>query len=99
MAIEPVTGQVAVTATAAVLSSTILELGLLIIKADIDNTDEVFLGAAGVTTATGFSITPGETHEISYDNIAGLPIVEPRADKLYVVGVAGDRISWLGWER
>jgi hypothetical protein len=95
----PLAGQVAVTGTAAALSTSTSEISVLLIQADWDNAAEVCVGPTGVTTSTGFKLTPGQELSLEYQNVSGDFVVEPKLTELFVVGSPGDGVSWLAWRR
>lgn len=99
MATAPVTGQVSVTATRAQLSSTAYEAGLLYVQAHPENSEEVYYGDSTVTTSTGRTLQPGETYVVTYVNKPGEVVIEPRTDKIYVLGTTGDKVTWEIWRR
>lgn len=89
-------GQVAVTGTAAQLSSTATKLNSLIIKAHSANAANVYIGEAGVTTSTGYELVPGEEFIFTPDtNLNKMPL----PTEVYVVGTSGDDVSWIGTRR
>ena len=77
-------GQQAVTGTAAALATNSVKHAC--VKALIANTIYVYLGPAGVTTATGFELTPGQAVCLPVQN----------TNLLYVVGsTTGASVSWI----
>jgi hypothetical protein len=83
-------GQGTVGAASAVLVAANLAKPILkyvIIKADLTNTDDVFVGTASVTASTGFRLDAGEvTPPIHIDDLS----------KVYVIGGAASQgYSWL----
>ena len=77
-------GQQAVTATAAYLTG--ITYGTVCIKALAGNTINVYLGGAGVTTATGMELTPGNAYCSPTANAA----------QFYVVAsTTGASVSWI----
>ena len=69
-----------------VAASTPCKKGVLV-KALSTNTDKVYVGKTGVTTATGYELTAGETITIEADN----------ANKVYLIaGAAGQKVCWVG---
>ncbi len=74
-------------AVAALTTAAIPLLKYVIIKADLTNTNNVFVGGPGVSATTGFMLDAGEaTPPIHIDNLS----------KVYVIGgAAGQGFSWL----
>jgi hypothetical protein len=81
------TGQATIGATAVQLSSTSTPLARgVIVKIDGANSGYVCVGfSAGVTTSTGFKMSPDELEDIDIDDLS----------KLWLIGsAAGQVISW-----
>jgi hypothetical protein len=93
-------GQVAVTGTAAPLSTdrTLRVSGTLIVKAAAANSGSVYLGNAGVTSSTGYPLYPGEELPITTGQAApGRGRRETLTpNEIHVVGTNGDRLAWMG---
>lgn len=53
---------------------------------NMDNTDAVYIGAAGVGTANGFALSKEETMQF---------VLEPLEQLYAVSGKAGHKISWI----
>lgn len=81
-----VAGQQAVTATAVALPAAVLTQGV-ILESLSTNTISIFIGGAGVTTATGVELQAGAALSAAVNNL----------DVLYVVAsTTGATITWLG---
>jgi hypothetical protein len=93
------TGQVAVTGTAAALSTSSLEHPFTQFRAPSTNVGVVYWGLAGVTTATGHALEPGEVVDIMADSTEGGPFVDLQVQDIYVVGTAGDKVTWASGGR
>jgi hypothetical protein len=91
----PVAGQVAVTAAAQVLSSTVGAVAAFTVKAPLTNVNPVFMGPASVTLASGYQLDPGDVFEYERRNQIGGPSYEMTPGDIFVVGTAGDKVTWL----
>jgi hypothetical protein len=88
-------GQVAVTTSAqALTASTTAAVETLIVKAHSANDNPVYVGPAGVTTSTGYPIYAGEEFVLTPAHGSLAKTEKPSA--VYVIGTAGDNVSWLG---
>lgn len=84
----PKTGQQTTTTAAVVLPSVLFGSGPVILKAPKANAASIEIGAAGVTTATGFVLDPGDSVSLSIDNLS----------HLYLIGAnTSDKITWIGF--
>ena len=92
----PLYGQVLVNATAQVLTATSDGPVAFTIKAPLSNTNPVWIGDQNVTSANGHQLDPGD--EITYERVTqnGQPLYALRPADFWVVGVAPDRLTWLG---
>lgn len=72
-------------ATALTGTSTALVNGI-IVKALTTNTATLYVGAAGVSSSTGFPLSPGESTSIAVSNL----------NLVYVIGNNTDKVSWIG---
>lgn len=90
----PLTGQVAVTGTAAQLTPAKV-VSVYAIKAPLTNVKPVFIGSAGVTLTTGYQLDPGDVFEYEVRNQTGLPVLAIQISDLYAVGTAPDAVTWL----
>ena len=92
----PLYGQVLVNATAQVLSTQPQEMIAFTIKAPLSNTNPVWIGDQSVTTSTGHQLDPGD--ELTYERVSqnGQPQYVLRPSDFWAVGVAPDRLTWLG---
>lgn len=90
----PLTGQVALSGTAQQLATTTTQnVKAFTLKAASSNLQPAYLGAAGVTTSTGYRLDPGE--EFEYERQLGGTLYELAPSDIYVVGTSGDRVSWF----
>lgn len=91
-----VTGQVALNGTATPLSTDpTIENKFLVIKAPATNTSTAYYGVAGVTTATGMAIDPGESINIDDTVIEGSARMDIQPQDIYVVGTSPDKVTWV----
>jgi hypothetical protein len=92
----PLTGQVAVTASAQPLSASPVTSSVFTIKASALNINSVYIGAVGVTTTTGYELAAGESFDYERSDQSGQPRLQLQVSDFSVIGTAGtDRISWL----
>ena len=82
----PVTGQQTLTTSAAALPANALQNGLAV-TALSTNTGMVYVGAAGVTSATGYPLAAGQSISFAVANASGISIIG---------SVAGDKIAFAG---
>ncbi len=78
-------GQTAVTATAAALTSSTVALQV-IIKANTDNAIPVYLGPSGVTTSTGFRLDPGDSVTLEVLDLSAIYLI---------ASTTGASVSWV----
>lgn len=94
------TGQVAITGTAQALVSTQYESDQFVVRAPSTNTNPVYFGAAGVTTATGHMLEPGDEFAVLNEKKAGEQQYDLDPHEFFVVGIAGaDKVTWVAWVR
>jgi hypothetical protein len=93
---NPHTGQVTISASPQRLSGTITTIDEYIVKVPSTNAGPAYVGDSAVTTSTGHILEPGDTLTLVVDVASGQPKFEVRPHELYVVGTAGDKISWFG---
>jgi len=91
----PISGQVAVSATAQPLAPTHVEVTAWVLKAPSTNVNPVFVGGVGVTSSTGHQYDPGDSFEYERSTQNGAPKYQISPDDVYVVGTAGDRVTWF----
>lgn len=95
-----VTGQVAISGAAAQLTSSDYEVDQILVKSHRTNTNPVYVGVLGVTTATGWILSPGEQWAVDNEEIAGKVAYDAKPNEVYVIGTAGtDRVSWQAWRK
>jgi len=97
LAVPVRTGQVAVTATAAPLTSDDFPAETVIVKAFPDNTGSVYIGTSDVTTSTGYPLSPGE--EFQFSPALGNLNRTPKPKDVYVIGSNGDNAAWIATPR
>ncbi len=90
----PLTGQVALSGTAQAVASPV-QATAFTIKASATNGSNAFLGPASVSASTGYVLSPGESLSYEDSGRVGLPAYQLRLSDFYVVGSAGDVVSWL----
>ena len=79
------TGQQSSAGTATQLTPTSTACHKVTVKAKYDNIDALYVGALGVTTLTGYQLSPGEEHTFDANN----------ANLLYIISTtSGDGVSW-----
>lgn len=85
-ALTPASAQVVVAAgpTATALGGA-TQADTLIIIADIDNTGNIYLGAAGVSSSDGLEMEPGRSVELKSVNLSAV----------YIYGTAGEGVSYF----
>ncbi len=82
----PVTGQQTLTTTAVALPAAALQNGL-IVTALPANTGTVYVGAAGVTSSSGYPLTAGQSISFAVANASGISIIGTNAtDKVAFAG-------------
>jgi hypothetical protein len=82
----PITGQQVLTTTAVALPANALQNGL-IVTALPANTGTVYVGAAGVSAASGYPLSPGQSMSFAVANASGISIVGSNAtDKIAYSG-------------
>ena len=91
----PITGQVSLSGTAQVLSGPLPQVTAFSIRAPTSNAHPAFIGAAGVTSATGYQLDPGGRYDYERSNRNGLPAYQLTISDFYTVGTGGDLITWL----
>jgi len=81
-------GQTTVGTTAVQLTTTTTSLSFgVLVKADQNNTGNVYVGDSSVSTTNGFKLSPGQAIEIEIDD----------ASKIYVIADAADqKVYWFG---
>jgi hypothetical protein len=79
-----VSGQQAVTASAAALASNTVKQAQ--VMADPNNLNPVYVGPSGVTTATGYKLMPGGSTPM-------LPV--NNTNVLFIIGSTNDNVSWI----
>ena len=84
-AASAVSGQISLTGAEAALSSAVARRFKL--KANTDNSDVIYLGTTGVTTATGYPLWPGDLLEVEVSNLNILHAI---------VGSGTQKLSYLG---
>jgi hypothetical protein len=89
----PLAGQVTVGPTAAPLTTT--QAVAFVIKASQTNAASCYIGPAGVTTANGYELAPGDTFEYERNSQQGQNRYQVDLGSVYVVGIASDRITWF----
>lgn len=91
------TGQTAVTGTAAQLDSVFSAASCVsfLIRAPLTNTEPVFIGPAGVSTSTGHQLDQGQEFTYERINQNGQPPYQLRPSDFWVVGTSGDKVTWL----
>ena len=67
------------------IGSDALTVGI-VIKADEDNSADVYVGKSGVTIGDGMRLAPGESLPISVSSLAGLYVIGSTADKVHYIG-------------
>lgn len=90
----PITGQVAVTGAAQKLDPTGVSINCaaFAIKAPATNANTVYIGPAGVTTATGYPLTSGDEFEYQRQGLGIQPTLQLTPNDFYVVGTAGSDV-------
>jgi len=82
----PITGQQVLTTTAVALPANALQNGL-IVTALPANTGTVYVGAAGVSAASGYPLSPGQSMSFAVANASGVSVVGSNAtDKIAYSG-------------
>jgi hypothetical protein len=89
------TGQVAVSGTAQVLSSAQVECRSFILKNPKTNANTIFFGDSTVTITTGHALCVGEEFEFEFSNKQGEAVYDIQPQDVYVVGTSGDRATWV----
>lgn len=79
-------GQTVVATSAGVVYTTDTQKMLWINVRSLASNAEMALGTSGVTLANGYLLLPGEAHRLGACDMA----------QLYVIGTAGDNLSWVG---
>ena len=95
---SPLTGQVAVTGTAQPLdlANRSVNCVAFAFKTPSTNTHTVYIGSAGVTTANGYPLTPGD--EFEYQRLFNqiTPTLQCTPADFYAIGTAGsDVLAWF----
>jgi len=82
-------GQVTVGTTAVQLTSTSTPLNFgIVVKADPDNTGNVYVGDSSVSTTNGYLLTPGEGIAFEIDDVSKVYVVaDTDNQKVYWIGV------------
>ena len=78
-----ITGQTTVGTSATLITTGLVGASWINLHTDGNNT--VYIGAAGVTTATGFEIHKGST----------ITVWLAETDKLYAVATASETLTWM----
>jgi hypothetical protein len=91
----PVTGQLAVTGSAQQLTS-VVAVTAFEIKAPLANLNTVYVGASGVTPATGHALEPGDRLAYERSNQTGEPPYQLAPADFFAVGTSPDVLTWLG---
>jgi hypothetical protein len=94
----PFTGQVAITGTAQQLDASNIagSAAAWSVKAPSTNANTVYIGPAGVTTGTGYPLTPGDEFEYTRMFNQITPLLQLVPTNLFAVGTAGsDVLAWF----
>lgn len=85
--LTPSSAQVVVAAgpTATRLAAAASQADIAYIIANITNLSTIYLGASGVTTATGLAMEPGR----------GITLESCDLNTIYIIGTAGEGVSWF----
>ena len=89
------TGQVVVSGVAQRVTAVTDEHSAYILKASALNAAAVAVGDSSVATSTGYLLEPGEALSYGSENESGEPVFDVKLSDLYVIGTAGDTVSWL----
>lgn len=81
-----ISGQTTVGTTAVQLQSTSQAIKRVTVRADNDNTADVYTGGSNVTTANGYELRPSD---VWYDDINDISVVYA------ISGTAGQKVFWL----
>ena len=82
----PLVGQTTSTGTAVAIGSGALTQGV-IIQALATNAGNVYIGASGVTTSTGFQLQPGQATSTAVSNLSGVYVI---------AATSGDGVCYIG---
>lgn len=91
----PLTGQAAATGSPVALSATPIACAAFTIKAPATNAGTVYIGAAGVSTSTGYSLDPGDVFEYERQAQNGQPLYTLTVSDFYMVGTNPDKVVWF----
>lgn len=91
----PITGQVSVTGTAQPLAQPAQTATAYTIYALSTNSGPVYIGGAGVTVTTGHAPEPGRSMDYEKSDQSGQQRFQLNVSDFYVVGTAGDKITWF----
>jgi len=82
-------GQVTVGTTAVQLTSTSTPLNFgIVVKADPNNSGNVYVGDSSVSTSNGYLLTPGESISFEIDDVSKVYVVaDTDNQKIYWIGV------------
>jgi hypothetical protein len=79
------TNQITMTGSAVSLGSAQEVKNGIIVEAMSTNSASLYVGASGVTTATGYELQPGGSTSLAIDDIA----------KVYAIGTSGDKVCFI----
>jgi hypothetical protein len=91
----PLTGQLAVTASAQPLAAAPVPCVAFTIKAPSSNGHSVYLGASNVSASNGFVLSPGDVFTYERRSQVGSPAYQLQVSDFYALGTSGDVVSWL----
>lgn len=97
MAVPLTHGQKAMTGSAVQLSSSSAPVDTVVLKALSGNAADLYFGLTGVTSSTGYPLSPGEEFTIAPGN--GPLKRVPLLSQLYAVGTSGDDLAWIATPR
>lgn len=78
-------GQLTLSGSAQQLAASQDDIGAIAVRSMAGNTNKVYVGAAGVTAATGYELNPSESVAIDLASTAGV----------YVIGTAAEKVCWI----
>lgn len=90
----PLTGQVALSGAAQVLSSAV-NTAAFTIKAPATNGANAYIGASNLTTGTGYVLAPGESLTYETHNQSGQNTYQLRVSDFWALGTGGDVVTWF----
>lgn len=92
----PLSGQVnPLSGSAQPLSATAVSVQAFSIKAPATNSNTVFIGPAGVTSATGHALDPGDSFDYERGDQLGHTKFQLNPSDFYAVGTSPDYVTWL----